>query len=360
MNNNRLEKKSSRIIEPFDPTTIDVDVSTVNLGSVIDMLRYDEINLQPEFQRSSDVWNKKQKSRLIESILLGLPLPSFFFSENPDEPRLSIIDGLQRLCAIKDFVLEMHNPLVLKGLQFLTDFEGMTYADLKRPEQRRIDAMKITINVLRRTTPDNVKYIIFQRVNTAGTRLVAQEIRNALNQGEASRFVRQLSREQEFLRATGGKIGSKRMADCDFVNRFIAFYNGYEEYTGDLDEFLNRQMGNLNKMTPARREEIRQAFLSSMKCCADIFGEDAFRKGNDRKSPVSKSIFDTLSVNLALLTDNQRAELSRRPKLLTQGMKGLFSDEGFLKSLSYGTGQWKNVALRFSLVKEMLSKILNS
>ena len=92
------------ITTPFNPNDIDVDISTVNLGSLIDQLENDEIDLQPDFQRATDVWSKIKKSRLIESIILGLPLPSFYFSEDPVSHKLSVIDGLQRICAIRDFM----------------------------------------------------------------------------------------------------------------------------------------------------------------------------------------------------------------------------------------------------------------
>lgn len=94
------------ITKPFNPNEIDVDISTVNLGSLIEQLENDEIDLQPDFQRAADVWDNVKKSRLIESILLGLPLPSFYFSEDPRSQKLSIIDGLQRICAIRDFILK--------------------------------------------------------------------------------------------------------------------------------------------------------------------------------------------------------------------------------------------------------------
>lgn len=99
-------ESSEVITKPFNPNDIDVDISTVNLGSLIEQLENDEIDLQPDFQRAADVWNNVKKSRLIESILLGLPLPSFYFSEDPRSQKLSIIDGLQRICAIRDFILK--------------------------------------------------------------------------------------------------------------------------------------------------------------------------------------------------------------------------------------------------------------
>ena len=226
-----LEGNSSSavITKPFNPNEIDVDISTVNLGSLIEQLENDEIELQPDFQRAADVWDEVKKSRLIESILLGLPLPSFYFSEDPVSQKLSVIDGLQRICAIRDFVLEKEKPLRLQNLQFLQNFEGMTYSQLARPEIKRIKSLKITMNTLRKGTPLDVKYIIFQRVNTAGEPLTPQEMRHALNQGIAASFIKELSEMESFKKATNYSLKKNRMQDRDFVNRFIAFFIGYQE-----------------------------------------------------------------------------------------------------------------------------------
>lgn len=252
------------ITKPFNPNEIDVDISTVNLGSLIEQLENDEIDLEPDFQRAVDVWNPIQKSRLIESILLGLPLPSFYFSEDPVSQKLSIIDGLQHICAIRDFVLQKEKPLRLEGLQFLKNFEGLTFSQLARPEVKRIKSLKITMNTLRKGTPLDVKYIIFQRVNTAGVPLTPQEMRHALNQGPAAQFVKELANMESFKRATNYAVKSQRMQDRDFVNRFIAFFIGYQDYMGDLDMFLNEKMGELNRMTPAERDSIRISFDKAM------------------------------------------------------------------------------------------------
>ncbi|KAA6335145.1 hypothetical protein EZS27_016590, partial [termite gut metagenome] len=149
--NNRTEiEKEDRgdenITKSFDPSKIDVDIQTVNLGRLIDMLKEGEIDLNPDFQRSIDLWSPIKKSRLIESILLGLPLPSFYFSEDKETRKISVIDGLQRLCALKDFVLKENSPLKLSGLQFLTQFEGKTYKEIDRSEIRRINSHRVVLN----------------------------------------------------------------------------------------------------------------------------------------------------------------------------------------------------------------------
>ncbi|HAN13368.1 MAG TPA: DUF262 domain-containing protein [Bacteroides sp.] len=350
------------ITKPFNPNEIDVDISTVNLGSLIEQLENDEIDLQPDFQRAADVWDNVKKSRLIESILLGLPLPSFYFSEDPRSQKLSIIDGLQRICAIRDFILKKDEPLKLEGLQFLKNFEGMTYSQLARPEVKRIKSLKITMNTLRKGTPLDVKYIIFQRVNTAGEPLTPQEMRHALNQGPAAEFIKELANMESFKKATNYSVKSKRMQDRDFVNRFIAFFIGYQDYMGDLDMFLNDKMGELNKMTPTQRDGIRDSFDKAMKCCYQIFKNDTFRKRysvTDKRKPISKSVYDTLSVNIAWLSDEEQLMLLKRAEVFKTGMIRLFNDERFNFSISTGTGQKYNVDLRFTMVKSLIKEIIS-
>lgn len=353
------------ITKPFNPNEIDVDIATVNLGSVIDQLENEEIELQPDFQRATDVWDNIKKSRLIESILLGLPLPSFYFSEDSVTKKLSVIDGLQRLCAIRDFILkpQEENPLVLQNLQFLKNFEGKTFRELERPDIRRIKALKITMNILRKTTPNDVKFIIFQRVNTAGEPLTQQEMRHALNQGDAASFIKELAEMDSFIKATKHSVKTKRMEDRDFANRFIAFYIGYELYNGELDAFLNDQMGELNKMNPEQRESIRQAFDKSMVCCYQIFGNDSFRRRlteKDPRKPISKAVYDTLSVNVAWLTDEERRKLIANADKFKEGMMELFNDKSFNFATSTGTGKKSSVELRFKRVKELIKKTVES
>lgn len=355
-------KSKEVITKPFNPNEIDVDISTVNLGSLIEQLENDEIDLQPDFQRAADVWDNVKKSRLIESILLGLPLPSFYFSEDPVSQKLSIIDGLQRICAIRDFVLKEDEPLKLEGLQFLKNFEGLTFSQLARPEVKRIKSLKITMNTLRKGTPLDVKYIIFQRVNTAGEPLTPQEMRHALNQGPAAIFIKELANMESFKKATNFSVKSKRMQDRDFVNRFVAFFIGYQDYMGDLDMFLNDKMGELNKMTPAQRNDIRVSFDKAMECCYEIFKKDTFRKRykiTDKRKPISKSVYDTLSVNIAWLSDEEQHLLLRNAEAFKAGMIRLFNDEKFNFSISTGTGQKYNVEQRFTMVKSLIKEIIS-
>ena len=167
---------------------------------------------------------------------------------------------------------------------------------------------------------------------------------------------------ESFKKATNYSVKSKRMQDRDFVNRFVAFFIGYQDYMGVLDMFLNDKMGELNKMTPAQRNDIRVSFDKAMECCYGIFKKDTFRKRykiTDKRKPISKSVYDTLSVNIAWLSDEEQHLLLKNAEDFKAGMIRLFNDEKFNFSISTGTGQKYNVEQRFTMVKPLIKEIIS-
>lgn len=346
---------------PFDPNAIDVDISVVNLGSLLEQLEYNEIDLQPEFQRESDVWTQVKKSRLIESVLLGLPLPSFYFSEDPETNKLLVVDGLQRLCAFSDFCIT--KKLKLKGMQFLTGLEGWTYDKLDRTQIRRIKSLKVTLNTLRKNTPQRVKLVIFQRVNTAGVPLTPQEMRNALYQKKATDLLKRMAKLDSFIKATGGKIPSKRMTDCDFANRFVAFYLYRKDYDGNLDEFMGDALEKINKMSQQEIDAILDTFDKSMLICFSLLGNTAFKRPNPQKSnsflKTNKAIFEVLSVSIAQLTDNEQEILVQRKARFQNEIYSLFMNEDFIKSITSGTAKTPQVEYRHTKVQQLIKQIIS-
>ena len=346
---------------PFDPNAIDVDISVVNLGSLLEQLEYNEIDLQPEFQRESDVWTQVKKSRLIESVLLGLPLPSFYFSEDPETNKLLVVDGLQRLCAFSDFCIT--KKLKLKGMQFLTGLEGWTYDKLDRTQIRRIKSLKITLNTLRKNTPQRVKLVIFQRVNTAGVPLTSQEMRNALYQKKATDLLKRMVKLDSFRKATGGKIPSKRMTDCDFANRFVAFYLYRKEYDGNLDEFMGDALENINRMSQQEIDSIHDTFDRSMTICYRLLGNTAFKRPDPQKPnsflKTNKAIFEVLSVSIAQLSENEQEILVQRKARFQNEIYSLFMNEDFIKSITSGTAKTPQVEYRHTKVQQLIKHVIN-
>ncbi len=352
---------SPKITNPYDPDKIKVDQKNVNLGYLIEMLENDEIDLMPDFQRSMDLWNDTQKSQLIESLLLGLPLPSFYFSVDEKTKKWLVVDGLQRLCTFRDFIVKKNLPLT--GLEFLNHFEGKTYNELSREEKRKISGAKINFYVIEKQTPSDVKFLIFKRVNTGGLILTPQEMRHALNQGIPAKFVEELAQVKEFKTATCGKIKTKRMEDRDFVNRFVAFcLLGYDEnYEGELDKFLNDGMERLAGITENERVELAESFKKSMQLSCDIFGDDAFRKRHkkgDPRRPISKAVYDTISVNLAWLSAKQQHALRINKAEFHSELIKLFNDDAFQRSITIATGKKSNVKTRFEKIKNLIKEFL--
>jgi len=361
---NAVEKEEigrDSMIQAYDPNKIRIDHQNVNLGFLLEKLEHDEIDLNPDFQREGHLWDDVKKSQLMESILLGLPLPSFYFSIDSKSNKWQIVDGLQRLSTFQSFWID--ESLILRGLEFLQQYTGLNKSQLSRADLRKISGFKINFYVIEKETPKEAKFLIFKRVNTGGFVLTPQEMRHALNQGVPAEFIKELSRLDSFKRATNYKIPSKRQQDRDFVNRFIAFYlqDIRKEYPGELDSFLHKGMGLLDSIDPNERENIKFAFENSMNTCYEIFGDDAFRKrysNDDKRKPISKSLFDSISVSIAKLILSEQNILIERRDLFKASFINLMNDESFMKSISTGTGQKSNIITRFGKIQNLIDNTL--
>ena len=167
------------IRRPFNPEHIKVRTVHRVVELITSRIAHGEIELAPDFQRMAGVWDDKRKSRLIESLLLRIPIPVFYVAADKDD-RWSVVDGLQRTSTIYDFI---EDKFSLRRLEYLTKLNGQTFSNLPRPMQRRIRETELIINVIEPGTPQEVMFNIFRRINTGGVTLNGQEIRNALHPG---------------------------------------------------------------------------------------------------------------------------------------------------------------------------------
>ena len=328
------------IEKPFNPKEINIKSKTMSLDNIIKRIRESEIDMAPDFQRKGDLWTPDKQSRLIESMLIKLPLPAFYFDGTEDEKWL-VVDGLQRLSAIKNFVVD--ESLRLQGLEFLENISGKTFSELPRNYRRMIEETEIVAYIINPGTPADVKFNIFKRINTGGLVLEPQEIRHALNQGIPSKFVAQLAQLESFKEATQNVIATDRMLDREFVTRFLAFYlNGPKGYKPDLDTFMTSSMGQLKSKTTDELNKIKEAFDKAMKLSKIIFGKWAFRKVysiEERRKPINKALFEVWSVELANFTpeEQKRAELRKRD-IFQEFTKLMNDDETFVAAITSATG----------------------
>lgn len=349
------------IKKPFDPKEIDIDTKPLTLDLLLRRLRANppEIDLYPDFQRKDNIWSKTKQSRLIESILIRLPLPAFYFDGSDDDKWL-VVDGLQRLSTLKNYTID--RTLILENMEFLTHLNGMGFDELPREFQRRLEETQITAYIIKPGTPEDVKFNIFSRINTGGEPLTPQEIRHALNQGIPAKFVASLADMRTFKEATA-YIKPDRMLDRDFVTRFVSFYLiDYDAYEPDLDAFLNKGMRKIYNLKDYDREHLREVFSDAMKCAYSIFERYAFRKqfrAREKRKPINKALFEVWSVTMAKLTNKERAMLIERKKAVVRDFIDLMnSDQDFVAAISQATGDKKRVRKRFSTIQSLIQKVL--
>ena len=369
------EDEVGRIDKPFDPTKIDIARDIQVVSNVVSMIKHGEIDLRPAFQRAGNLWDAKKQSRLIESLLLRIPLPAFYFDDDsPKDPQgrvvnreWQVIDGLQRLCSLNNFINEKpdsESKLKLVDMEFLTNLEGKTFEELPYPSQRTINETQLTTYLIKQGTPTNVKYNIFKRVNTGGVPLTQQEIRHALHQGVASEFLKELAESQEFVSATYSRVPSARMLDREFVNRFLAFYCLDRKAFEDLGTFLDSVLVDIADAAESDRRRTRDAFYESLNIAKTLFGKYAFCKLDEfpRLKPINKVLFETLTVSIARLSDADRKCLAQKdPKLALEAYRKLFENttrDGLVSLVSNTTGSISRIEQRYDLVRSFLEGLV--
>jgi len=345
--------------EPFDPKKVDIQVTQSIMDAIIKRLRNNEIDLSPEFQRSTDLWEKKTQSRLIESLLINLPIPAFYFDAT-NEDSWQIVDGLQRLSTIKHFVID--KKLKLTGLEFLKKYDNSTFDDLPRTLQRRIEEFPVTLYLIKPGTPVKMKYSLFHRINTGGLILKPQEIRHAIshgiNKGQAARFLKELSEEPSFRKVV--KISSDRMSNRELVLRHIAFaMEGVDSYKSSMVKFLDAAMEKLGKCRDSELQEYKKGFLQAMDLAWTLFREHAFKKSSvesGRIKVVNKPLFEALSVPLAQLDPLEKEILLKNKEIFLKEFKELMQNDSFYRSISISTANKDQVDARFKKINELVRK----
>ncbi|QPH38752.1 DUF262 domain-containing protein [Pedobacter endophyticus] len=402
-----LEDTESNEEDVYPYKNINIARDTLSAFQLFRKYKNDIIKLDPEFQREG-VWNQKQRSELIESIIIGIPLPILYIKENKDGNWI-LIDGRQRLSTIFDF---MGNRFSLSNLSILKEFNGRKFSEeIERSVSReskhkefldsnirgKIEDVNLVLHIIKEPTPERLTYDLFDRVNRGGTRLNNQEMRNAIYQGSSTKFLKALSKIDTFKLVTSN-IPTTRMKDRYLVLRTISFYlwkkkmskeNGaFIEYRSDLEDFLSKSMRFLNQysfdITALDKDnysidEIEEKILSigspysnllksfdkAMQNAYYLFGDDCFRLPRDGKirRPINMALFEVL-VYFFIELEN---EFSTKEEQIRQAYKNLIEntkfkssnleDDNFVKSLTYTVDSNKAVQRRFSLVEQSIKLI---
>ena len=354
------QEDSSEIKRPFDPEKIKIRTVNVVIDQIVSRIDHKEIDLAPDFQRMAGIWDHQRKSRLIESLLLRIPIPVFYVAADENE-RWAVVDGVQRTSTIYGYVKGKSR---LTQLEYLTKFDRLSFEQLPRPMQRRIRETQLVVNVIEPGTPEEVMFNIFRRINTGGMTLNGQEIRHALHPGLVRDFLRKVAETEEFLKATDRSIKTHRMVDRECVLRFFAFHiDPWEGYSSnDLDGYLGLAMKKINTMGPDERDILANDFMKAMRGASGIFRREAFRKLyglHQWRRPVSKSLFEAWGVGLARRSEEQIATLvNSRERVIEKFITLMNEDSEFERAITYSTGTPTRVRTRFRAIDELIQGCL--
>ena len=335
---------------PIDELLIRNESQTVE--QVLRRIEQSRYVMDPDFQRDF-IWDEAKQSKLIESVLMRIPLPVFYLAEDQQGRRV-VVDGLQRLSTFQRFA---NNELRL-NLSDRHDLHRKRFEDLDPKLQDRFGDCNLTLYVIDAKAPDQTRLDIFERVNS-GVPLTRQQMRNCLHMGEATRFLREESRTNLFLEATGRSLRTAIMRDREFVNRFCALQILDLEDYRDMDDFLAKCLKKMNaepELLPSLSEQLETTLGNNLL----LFGKHAFRKhqpDQENRSVINASLWDVMSTGL-----------SRYPREIVEGRSAavrvefyrLMEDEDFTHSITYGTSGVRQVRKRFSMAEAMFEDVFGA
>ncbi|SHN71699.1 DUF262 domain-containing protein [Desulfovibrio litoralis] len=328
---------------PLDSLLIRSDTRTIH--DVCRRIDQNSYIMDPDFQRAF-VWNSKKQSRLIESLLMRIPLPVFYLAERNDG-KVIVIDGLQRLTTIHNFI---RNKFSLSNLtKGNSPFKGKKFKDFSTKLQNRIEDTQLILYLLDEKVPERARLDIFERVN-GGTPLTRQQMRNCMYSGKGTKLLKTLAESNEFLLATDSGLGAKQMRDREVINRFMAFsLFTYQEYKGEMDTFLASALEKMNALEDATLLDLSNKFRISMSRCYKIWEKHSFRKHTEeqtKKSVINIALFDVLSV---IMSNELAQKYDSNPQDAQKKFFKLCEDEIFMASISQFTNDLKQVNTRFEL-----------
>lgn len=310
--------------------------------------------LDPDFQRGF-VWDTKKQSRLIESILMRIPLPVFYVAEDP-QGRLVVVDGRQRLTTLQRFI---QGDLKL-DLEDRPALHRRHFVDLAVLLQNRVEDCQLLFYIIDHAVPERARLDIFERVN-GGEKLTRQQMRNAIYNGPATVFLREEAEQDLFIRATGHSLSAPRMLDREFVNRFCSFsLFPVSEYKGDMDDWLANGLKTINALMDPAREAIRQGLHRGLRNNLNVFGKHSFRKHkriDQPRSVLNASLYDVMITGLSKVDE---ATVSAKADLMRNRFYARMDDERFIKSITYGPNSPKEVRTRFEIAEQMFHEVFDA
>ena len=333
-------KDRKLITQPFD----------FIVGSLEEQIADGQLILQDEYQRRQ-IWDAKKSSRLIESLLLNVPIPVCYFAELGDGA-FSVIDGQQRLTSISRYIT---NLFPLSGLRIRPELNKKRFSELDKADQRLIKTRTIRCIVIQRESHPDIRFDVFERLNQGAVRLTPQELRNSNYRGDLNKLVKELCRNKQFLAARRVEDVDARMGDAEMVLRFFAFHFDGPAYRGFFAPFLDKYLERKMSMTAPDKTLHEKTFLETIDKVDAVFGRNAFRQIDDAgkyANQVNRAIFDVVMLTFAHIP---KAELVANKAEIIDALKQLCThDDVFKDAIGRATRDKARINARVRLWRERL------
>lgn len=332
-----------------------------SVSDIVRMIEDKDIRLDPDYQRNY-VWDNKKASMLIESIILNVPIPVIYVSQEEDDS-WSVIDGLQRLSSLKRF---FDGKFKLSGLEILSDLNKSDITTLNPKALRMLKNGLLRVIMITHDSNEEIKYDVFMRLNTGSVHLTEQELRNCLYRGTLNKFLKEVVQNQKWLALMGLKEPHKRMADREMVLRFLAIWKNWDNengvlngYKGRMKSFLNAFMKDHKEIKGQEANEWKQLFEVTVDKVYQVYGEYAFkRQGLDgmREKTINRAIIDVIMLSA---TQHSMDELmANRDRIAKRFLEMTNNDVEFRNSIKIGTSDTKVITLRLSTWCNEVNRII--
>lgn len=341
------DEKKNKIQDQVDKlqNELDYDTRDFPITYLVDLYKDDEESVfAPDYQREELLWNINYKSRFIESLVLDYPIPLIFLGDTNDG-QMEIIDGLQRISTLAEF---LNDDFELKNLKKVTTLNGCSFEDLPNAEKRRLKSKALRIIILKKTTPNEVRKELFDRLNTSSLRASSSEVRGGREaDNPIMKLIRELSQDEDFKKATNLSISrTKRQGDIELVSRFFAYSNNLENYKGQALSFIDEYISSEeNDWSDVKATEYKTEFINVMKFVNKHF-ERGFQKDDKNQTPNVR--FEALAVGINLA-------LREKPNLVLSGctVRELLDSEDFKEwTTTDAANNRKKVNARINGVKD--------
>ncbi len=338
--------------QPYDKSIIDL----------MGMIERKEISLRPSFQRNA-VWDNKRASLLIESIWLNIPIPQVFVSVEEDG-MWNVIDGQQRLTSLNRF---FKNEFKLRGLEVLSELNGVNYSSLEDKAQRLLHGGNIRIVAIHEDSHPDIKFDVFMRINQGAIQLNAQELRNCLYRGSLNDALHEMASNEHLLNILKLSKPHNRFKDVEMILRYLAVsdssHNNFNDYPGVMKTFLNQYMLKKRNSDTDAINEIATLFHDNLKKVHRIFGNSCFRKWDSELGVFdSKLNLSLMDCQMIAVEDYCIEVIEHNKESLLEGFKNIFKNQennDFFESITSGTSSKIRLTKRIEFIKEMFSSVLD-